>query len=41
MAEQGNPELWKIAVQRPDCDINARDAEGNTPLMRAVINNDN
>ena len=37
VAERGNPDLWKIAVQRPDCDLNARDSYGNTPLMRAVI----
>ena len=37
VAEQNNGSLWDIAVQRKDCDLNATDAEGNTPLMRAVI----
>ena len=37
MAEQGCGSLWHIAVARPDCDINARDGSGNTPLMKAVI----
>ena len=37
VAEQNNGSLWDIAVQRQDCDLNAIDAEGNTPLMRAVI----
>ena len=29
-------ELWEIALARGDCPINSRDAEGNTPLMRAA-----
>ena len=37
MAEQGNGPLWHIAVARPDCDMNARDSNGNTPLMKATI----
>ena len=37
MAEQGVGSLWHIAVARPDCDMNARDCNGNTPLMKAVI----
>ena len=37
VAEQNNGALWDIAVQRKDCDLNATDADGNTPLMRAVI----
>ena len=37
VAEQGLGSLWNLACQRPDCDLNARDADGNTPLMRAVI----
>ena len=37
VAEQGNAALWNLAVERSDCDLNARDSDGNTPLMRAVI----
>ena len=37
VAEQGNGSLWHIAVTRPDCDLNARDSGGNTPLMLATI----
>jgi ankyrin repeat protein len=37
VAEQGNALLWQLAVERPDCDLTARDAQGNTPLMRAAI----
>ncbi len=37
VAEQGNGSLWKLAVERKDCDLNARDKDGNTPLMRAAV----
>ncbi|XP_040571104.1 uncharacterized protein [Lepeophtheirus salmonis] len=37
VAEQGNTLLWNIAVSHPSCDLNARDPEGNTPLMTAAI----
>ena len=37
VAEQGNGSLWHIASTRPDCDMNARDSNGNTPLMKATI----
>ena len=37
VAEQGVGSLWHIAVARPDCDMNARDGDGNTPLMKAAI----
>ena len=29
-------ELWEMALAREDCPINAMDADGNTPLMKAV-----
>ena len=37
VAELGSGTLWHIAVARPDCDMNARDSDGNTPLMKAAI----
>ena len=37
VAEQNNGALWRTAVSRPDCDLNARDSAGNTPLMFAAI----
>ena len=29
-------ELWAIALARDDCPINSRDADGDTPLMKAA-----
>ena len=37
VAELGSGTLWHIAVARPDCDMNARDSNGNTPLMKAAL----
>lgn len=39
VAKQGNAPLWNLAIERPDCDFNARDNDGNTPLMSAVVLN--
>lgn len=39
VAKQGNAPLWNLAIERPDCDFTARDNDGNTPLMSAVVLN--
>ena len=36
LAEKGNLELWNQVLHRPKCDINLRDLDGNTPVMKAV-----
>lgn len=34
LAEKGELDLWKLALHK--CDINAKDSDGNTPLMKVI-----